>query len=148
MRRTTAALTAGVGAALSAHGHERPVGWTAWEVAGSAPAGAVHEFDLRTAATLREFDSGDTPHEDNVTRDGKRTFHASRRSVHQPPNGWCTDAGRQSTSSERRALSACSTRSAYTFMFRTDVFRSLESCVLVCPPQVVRYQVAQPSTLG
>jgi len=47
-------------------------------------AGKVHELDLRTGAKLREFDSGDTPHENNYTRDGRRIFHASIGTVYTP----------------------------------------------------------------
>ena len=47
-------------------------------------AGKVHELDIRTGAKLREFDSGDTPHENNYTRDGERIFHASIGTVYTP----------------------------------------------------------------
>jgi outer membrane protein assembly factor BamB len=47
-------------------------------------AGKVHELDLRTGTKLREFDSGDTPHENNYTRDGERVFHASIGTVYTP----------------------------------------------------------------
>ena len=47
-------------------------------------AGKVHELDIRTGAKLREFDSGDTPHENNYTRDGARIFHASIGTVYTP----------------------------------------------------------------
>src|SRR3954464_415447 len=44
----------------------------------------VHELDIRTGAKLREFASGDTPHESNYTRDGSRIFHASIGTVYTP----------------------------------------------------------------
>jgi YVTN family beta-propeller protein len=47
-------------------------------------AGKVHELDIRTGTKLREFDSGDTPHESNYTRDGERVFHASIGTVYTP----------------------------------------------------------------
>jgi YVTN family beta-propeller protein len=47
-------------------------------------AGKVHELDLLTGAKLREFASGDTPHENNYTRDGERIFHASIGTVYTP----------------------------------------------------------------
>ena len=47
-------------------------------------AGKVHELDIRTGAKLRAFDSGDTPHENNYTRDGARIFHASIGTVYTP----------------------------------------------------------------
>jgi DNA-binding beta-propeller fold protein YncE len=47
-------------------------------------AGKVHELDIMTGAKLREFASGDTPHENNYTRDGQRIFHASIGTVYTP----------------------------------------------------------------
>jgi YVTN family beta-propeller protein len=47
-------------------------------------ANKVHELDLRTGVKLREFASGDTPHESNYTRDGSRIFHASIGRVYTP----------------------------------------------------------------
>jgi YVTN family beta-propeller protein len=47
-------------------------------------ANKVHELDLRTGEKLREFPSGDTPHENNYTADGERIFHASIGTVYTP----------------------------------------------------------------
>jgi YVTN family beta-propeller protein len=47
-------------------------------------ANKVHELDILTGAKLREFASGDTPHENNYTRDGERIFHASIGTVYTP----------------------------------------------------------------
>jgi YVTN family beta-propeller protein len=47
-------------------------------------ANKVHELDIRTGAELREFASGDTPHENNYTADGARIFHASIGTVYTP----------------------------------------------------------------
>src|SRR3954452_12756584 len=47
-------------------------------------ANKVHELDLRTGVELRQFPSGDTPHESNYTRDGSRIFHASIGRVYTP----------------------------------------------------------------
>ena len=44
----------------------------------------VHELDLRTGEKLREFPSGDTPHENNYTRAGDRVFHASIGRIYTP----------------------------------------------------------------
>ncbi|MGH8965446.1 MAG: YncE family protein, partial [Actinomycetes bacterium] len=44
----------------------------------------VHELDLRTGEKLREFPSGDTPHENNYTANGDRVFHASIGRVYTP----------------------------------------------------------------
>src|SRR5665811_176691 len=47
-------------------------------------ANKVHELDLRTGKKLREFPSGDTPHESNYTRKGDRISHASIGRVYVP----------------------------------------------------------------
>jgi DNA-binding beta-propeller fold protein YncE len=53
-------------------------------------ANTVHEYVMggadrkRTGTRLRTFESGDTPHESNYTRNGKRIFHASIGRVYTP----------------------------------------------------------------
>ena len=47
-------------------------------------ANKVHELNIFTGRKLREFASGDTPHENNYTADGKRVFHASIGRVYTP----------------------------------------------------------------
>ena len=47
-------------------------------------ANKVHELNIFTGKKLREFPSGDTPHENNYTLDGKRIFHASIGRVYTP----------------------------------------------------------------
>jgi YVTN family beta-propeller protein len=47
-------------------------------------ANKVQELDIRTGRKLREFPSGDTPHENNYTADGERIFHASIGTVYTP----------------------------------------------------------------
>jgi len=47
-------------------------------------ANKVHELSIFTGKKLREFASGDTPHENNYTQDGSRIFHASIGRVYTP----------------------------------------------------------------
>jgi hypothetical protein len=53
-------------------------------------ASTVHEYVMggagkkRTGQKLRTFESGDTPHESNYTRNGKKIFHASIGRVYTP----------------------------------------------------------------
>ncbi|EFQ82951.1 hypothetical protein HMPREF0063_12160 [Aeromicrobium marinum DSM 15272] len=49
-------------------------------------ANKVHELDLRTGEKLREFASGDTPHENEYLEDGSKIFHASIGRVYVPGN--------------------------------------------------------------
>ena len=47
-------------------------------------ANKVHELDIVTGEKTGEFASGDSPHENNYTRDGERVFHASIGRVYTP----------------------------------------------------------------
>jgi DNA-binding beta-propeller fold protein YncE len=43
----------------------------------ASTANKVHVIDTATGRSLGEFESGDSPHENNYSRDGRRIFHAS-----------------------------------------------------------------------
>jgi YVTN family beta-propeller protein len=47
-------------------------------------ANKVHELDIRTGAKTGEFPSGDSPHENQYSRDGTRIVHASIGRVYTP----------------------------------------------------------------
>jgi YVTN family beta-propeller protein len=47
-------------------------------------ANKVHELDIRTGAKTGEFPSGDSPHENQYSRDGTRIYHASIGRVYTP----------------------------------------------------------------
>jgi YVTN family beta-propeller protein len=47
-------------------------------------ANKVHELDIVTGEKTGEFASGDSPHENNYTRDGELVFHASIGRVYTP----------------------------------------------------------------
>jgi hypothetical protein len=47
-------------------------------------ANKVHELDIRTGKKTGEFPSGDSPHENNYSKDGERIFHASIGRVYTP----------------------------------------------------------------
>ena len=47
-------------------------------------ANKVHELNLRTGRKTGEFPSGDSPHENNYSKDGRRIFHASIGRVYTP----------------------------------------------------------------
>jgi DNA-binding beta-propeller fold protein YncE len=54
-------------------------------------ANVVHELDLRTGKRLRDFASGDTPHESNYSPDGSLIYHASIGRIYTPtdPSVFC-----------------------------------------------------------
>jgi DNA-binding beta-propeller fold protein YncE len=50
----------------------------------ASTARKVHVIDTRAGQIVGEFESGDQPHENNYSRDGKLIFHASIGSVYTP----------------------------------------------------------------
>jgi DNA-binding beta-propeller fold protein YncE len=60
----------------------------------ASTAGKVHEIDTNTGKITRSFDSGDQPHENNYSRDGKTIFHASIGTVYTPGDDPALDAAK------------------------------------------------------
>ena len=50
----------------------------------ASTANKVHELDAATGRRVGEFESGDSPHENNYSADGKTVFHASIGLVYTP----------------------------------------------------------------
>jgi DNA-binding beta-propeller fold protein YncE len=50
----------------------------------ASTGGVVHEIDTRTGKQSGQFTSGDQPHENNYSKDGKLIYHASIGSVFTP----------------------------------------------------------------
>ena len=48
------------------------------------PRATSTSWTLRTGKPLRQFESGDTPHESNYSKDGSRIFHASIGKIYTP----------------------------------------------------------------
>jgi len=77
------------------HGHradhmaENPAGTRI--LVSDSTANHVDEIDIRTGKQLRQFPSGDTPHESNYSHDGSRIFHASIGRIYTPtdPSQFC-----------------------------------------------------------
>ena len=53
-------------------------------VVSDSTANVVHELDVVTGQKTREFPSGDSPHENNYSKDGSKIFHASIGRVYTP----------------------------------------------------------------
>jgi DNA-binding beta-propeller fold protein YncE len=58
----------------------------------ASTASKVHEIDTATGKIVGGFESGDQPHENNYSRDGKRVFHASIGTVYTPTDDPSEDA--------------------------------------------------------
>jgi DNA-binding beta-propeller fold protein YncE len=64
-------------------------------------ANKVHRLDTATGRKTGEFPSGDSPHENNYTRDGRRVFHASIGRVYTPTDRSDLGPARDSTKGAR-----------------------------------------------
>ena len=53
-------------------------------VVSASTARKAHVIDTRSGAIVGSFESGDSPHENNFSRDGSRIFHASIGTVYTP----------------------------------------------------------------
>jgi DNA-binding beta-propeller fold protein YncE len=60
----------------------------------ASTAGVVHEIDTANGQITRNFPSGDQPHENNYSHDGKWIFHASIGTVYTPLDDPAFDAGK------------------------------------------------------
>jgi hypothetical protein len=73
----------------SDHMAENPAGTRI--LVSDSTANHVDEIAIRTGKQLRQFPSGDTPHESNYSKDGSRIFHASIGRIYTPtdPSQFC-----------------------------------------------------------
>src|SRR5215212_4268958 len=80
----------------------------------------VHALDTATGMKVGEFESGDSPHENNYSRDGSRIFHASIGHVYTPADQPVAD----STKGDRwfQVVDA----SSYKVLKRLDIGQILE----------------------
>jgi YVTN family beta-propeller protein len=60
----------------------------------ASTANKVHEIDTATGKGVGEFESGDSPHENNYSADGKLVFHASIGMVYTPADDPAFDSGK------------------------------------------------------
>ena len=60
----------------------------------ASTARKVHEIDTRTGKITRSFESGDQPHENNYSADGRTIFHASIGTVYTPTDDPSMDASK------------------------------------------------------
>jgi YVTN family beta-propeller protein len=64
-------------------------------------ANKVHELDIRTGEKTGEFPTGDSPHENNYSKDGTRIFNASIGRVYTPTDRPELGPGRDASKGER-----------------------------------------------
>ncbi|MGH3648659.1 MAG: YncE family protein [Micromonosporaceae bacterium] len=99
-------------------------------------AGHVDELDIVTGRMLRQFESGETPHESNYSADGSRIFHASIGRVYTPtdPSQFCplTDP----TKGDQRFQIVDATH--FTILKQWDIGQALKDAGFDCMSSAVR----------
>lgn len=80
----------------------------------------IHVIDTRNGKTLARIPSGDAPHENNFSRDGKRIYHASIGTVYTP-----TDAPELDDTKGERYFQVIDART-YKVLKRIDMGQKLE----------------------
>jgi len=105
-------------------------------------ANRVDELDINTGRELRHFDSGDTPHESNYSKDGSRIFHASIGRVYTPtdPSQFCP--GRDPTKGDQRFQIV--DNNSFTILKKWDIGLKLEEAGYPCMSSAVRPMAISP----
>jgi hypothetical protein len=105
-------------------------------------ANHVDELDIATGVAVRQFPSGDTPHESNYSRDGSRVFHASIGRVYTPtdPSLFCplTDP----TKGDQRFQVVDGT--SFQILRQWDIGQELKAAGFDCMSSAVRPMAISP----
>jgi DNA-binding beta-propeller fold protein YncE len=105
-------------------------------------ANHVDELDIRTGRALRQFASGDTPHESNYSADGSRIFHASIGRIYTPtdPSQFCplTDP----TKGDQRFEIVDTT--SFQILQSWDIGQKLRDAAFPCMSSAVRPMAISP----
>lgn len=111
-------------------------------VVSDSTANHVDELDLRTGRFLRQFPSGDTPHESNYSKDGTRIFHASIGRIYTPtdPSTFCplTDP----TKGDQRFEIV--DNATFTVLKKWDIGQALKDAGFPCMSSAVRPMAISP----
>jgi DNA-binding beta-propeller fold protein YncE len=102
----------------------------------------VDELDIRTGTWLRQFESGDTPHESNYSKDGTRIFHASIGRIYTPtdPSEFCPF--RDPTKGDQRFEIV--DNSSFQILKKWDIGAELEKAGFPCMSSAVRPMAISP----
>jgi DNA-binding beta-propeller fold protein YncE len=102
----------------------------------------VHELDIRTGARLRDFPSGDTPHESNYSPDGSLIYHASIGRIYTPtdPSTFCplTDP------TKGTQIFEVVNNATFTVLHRWDIGQKLADAGYPCMSSAVRPMAIAP----
>jgi DNA-binding beta-propeller fold protein YncE len=102
----------------------------------------VHELDLATGQRLRDFSSGDTPHESNYSPDGSLIYHASIGRIYTPtdPSQFCplTDP------TKGRQFFEIVDNATFAILHRWDIGKKLDQAGYPCMSSAVRPMAIAP----
>ena len=102
----------------------------------------VHELDLATGQRLRDFSSGDTPHESNYSPDGSLIYHASIGRIYTPtdPSQFCpvTDP------TKGRQFFEVVDNATFAILHRWDIGKKLDQAGYPCMSSAVRPMAIAP----
>jgi YVTN family beta-propeller protein len=105
-------------------------------------ANVVHELDIKTGQRLREFASGDTPHESNYSPDGSLIYHASIGRIYTPtdPSEFCplTDP------TKGTQIFQIVDNKTFTILHRWDIGQKLAEAGYPCMSSAVRPMAIAP----
>ena len=105
-------------------------------------ANVVHELDIRTGQRLRQFPSGDTPHESNYSPDGALIYHASIGRIYTPtdPSLFCplTDP------TKGTQIFQVVDNATFTILHRWDIGQKLAEAGYPCMSSAVRPMAIAP----
>jgi DNA-binding beta-propeller fold protein YncE len=124
----------------SDHMAENPAGTRI--LVSDSTANHVDEIAIRTGRQLRQFPSGDTPHESNFSQDGSRIFHASIGRIYTPtdPSQFCplTDP----TKGDQRFQIV--SNKTFTILKQWDIGQKLKEAGFDCMSSAVRPMAISP----
>jgi DNA-binding beta-propeller fold protein YncE len=105
-------------------------------------ANVVHELDIQTGARLREFPSGDTPHESNYSPDGSLIYHASIGRIYTPtdPSLFCP----ASDPTKGKQYFQIVDNSTFAIVHRWDLGKKLAEAGFPCMSSAVRPMAIAP----
>jgi YVTN family beta-propeller protein len=102
----------------------------------------VDELDIETGQRLRQFSSGDTPHESNYSPDGALIYHASIGRIYTPtdPTQFCplTDP------TKGKQIFEVVDNATFTVLHRWDIGKKLDAAGYRCMSSAVRPMAIAP----
>src|SRR6478736_4565840 len=105
-------------------------------------ANHVDELDIRTGKPLRQFPSGDTPHESNYSKDGSRIFHASIGRIYTPTDPSMTCPQPDPSKGDQRFQVVSNT--TFQVLHQWDIGRKLAEAGFPCMASAVRPMAISP----